>query len=298
MNTDRQGQAPTLRVHLALGLTISLALLAGCSTTFRGTPDAVSDREADVQALRQQFTSGEVSTCLAAQTDACRNRIIRARKAAEDIRFYEFEEKVFQEGRATGFAATVGTLGLTTASAATTGTIAKVLAGLAALVTGTREAYDKEVLAEKTLQALFAAMRANRAAAELRIRSGLQQPVSAYSLEDGMGDVEAYRRAGTVQAALDTVTETASVKAKESEQELKGLKERVSFRLDDAAKRLRLVLCGTGSCAEMNEIEVARMKRDCWPKAKVPEATRTSDFMLQDVFAAMRSEVGACMAPN
>jgi hypothetical protein len=277
-------------------LTTLALLLAGCSTTFRGAPEPVSDRAADLASLRKQFEPAAMDSCLSTQTDDCRSKIVRARKAAEDIRFYEFEERVFYEGRTSGFAATVSTLGLTTASAATSGTAAKILAGLAAMITGTREAYEKEVLAEKTLQAIFTTMRGNRATAELRIRTGLLKPVAQYRLEDAIGDLEAYRRAGTVQAALDTVTVAASVNAQQAEQ---ALQETFSFKPDAAALKLKLAICGgDAGCSSLNAGEVARMKRDCWPKASVPASTLLTDFMLQDAFAIQRSQVGACMVTN
>lgn len=277
-------------------LALLAVLLTGCGTTFRGAPEPVSDRAADLASLRRQFEPTAMDGCLSNQTDDCRSKIVRARKAAEDIRFYEFEERVFYEGRTSGFAATVSTLGLTTASAATSGTAAKFLAGLAAMITGTREAYEKEVLAEKTLQAIFTTMRGNRAAVELRLRTGLLKPVAQYRLEDAMGDLEAYRRAGTVTAALDTVTAAAGVNAQQAEQ---ALQETFSFRPDASALKLKLAICGgDAGCSSLNAGEVARMKRDCWPKANVPATTLLTDFMLQDTFAVQRSQVGACMVAN
>lgn len=281
-----------------LGLLLLTSLLGACSTTFRGSPEPVTDRAADLAALQRTLTSAAIAACLDKPDEACRGRIVRSRKAAEDIRYFEFEERVFREGRTVGFFATLSTLGLTTASAATSGGAAKATAGLAALITGTRESYEKEVLAEKTLQALMTAMRGNRANMELRIRNGLARPATVYPLEDALGDLEAYRRAGTLQGALDTVTESASTKTQEAEKNLGTLREDISFRLDNAAQRLKLVICGSDSnCMRLNDAEVARMKRDCWPKAKVPEGTLIVDFMLQEAFANKRSEVSDCLVP-
>ncbi|HEY9067105.1 MAG TPA: hypothetical protein VIO33_19130 [Burkholderiaceae bacterium] len=296
MTTGQHSNSSLARTLRIAGM-MALAALSGCATTFRGSPEPVTDRAADLASLRKQFEPSAMDACLSSQTEDCRSTIVRARKAAEDIRFYEFEERVFYEGRTTGFAATVSTLGLTTASAATSGTVAKVFAGLAAMITGTREAYDKEVLAEKTLQAIFTTMRANRTTIELRIRANLLKPLAQYRLEDAIGDLEAYRRAGTVQGALDTVTEAAGARARQADQELQ---EKFGFKPDAAAQKLRLVICGAGSahCSSLNTAEVARMKQDCWPKANVPANTLVIDFMLQDSFAIQRSQVGACMVPN
>lgn len=288
--------APPMAALLVLAF-----VLTGCGTTFRGRPDPVGDRETDLAALQKQFAPAAVQSCLATPTDDCRSKVVRARKAAEDIRFYEFEERVFHEGRTTGFAATVSTMGLTTAAAATSGTIAKVFAGLAAMITGTREAYEKEILAEKTLQALFTAMRGDRATVELRIRAGLLRSAEDYALEDGLADLEAYRRAGTVQSALATVTEVTAAKTQRSEQDLRELKEQISFRqFDAAALKLRTLICDAPAsvCSRLSVEPLNRMRHACWPQARVPADTRIIDFIGQPAFAAERRAVLACMAAN
>ena len=270
-----------------------LGALSGCSTTFQGVPEPATDRAADLVALQKRNTATLVDTCLETPTVDCRNKIIRARRAAEDIRFYQFEEGVFAEGRKVGFFGTLATLGLTTASAVSSGGSAQVMAGLAALITGTRETYSKEVLAEKTITALFTAMRANRTTIELAIRSDLLMPIEQYSLEEGMAQIEAYRRAGTVHGALDTVQEVVGAKAQQAEAKLQ---ERFSYKPDPQAQKLRVLLCGTSpKCSTLNPEHVSKMKTECWPKVGVEPATLMLDFMLQESFARQRAATATCL---
>jgi hypothetical protein len=251
---------------------------SGCSTTFKGVPEPATDRVADLAALQKRNTAQLVDDCLATPTVVCRNSIVRSRKAAEDIRFFQFEESVFVEGRKVGFFSTLATLGLTTASAVSSGGAAQVMAGLAALITGTRETYSKEVLAEKTITALFTTMRANRSTIELAIRSELLVPVDEFSLEDGMAHIELYRRAGTVHGALDSVQEIVGVKARDAEAKLR---ERFSYKLDVQAQKLKVFLCGASpKCTTINSEAVAKMKADCWTKVNVDPSTLLLDFVL------------------
>lgn len=270
-----------------------LVVASGCSTTFKGVPEPANDRSADLAALQKRNTAQLIDSCLESPTVVCRNSIIRSRKAAEDVRFLEFEESVFVEGRKVGFFSTLATLGLTTASAVSSGGSSQAMAGLAALITGTRETYSKEVLAEKTITTLFTTMRANRATIELAIRSDLLSPIGDFSLEDGMAQIELYRRAGTVHGALDSVQETVGVKARDAEAKLQ---ERFSYKLDVQAQKLKIFICGASpKCTTPNADAIAKMKEDCWSTVGVAPATRILDFVLQESFARQRALTASCL---
>lgn len=296
-NTASLPVEPKVRRWLAaiarVMLPAVLAVASGCSTTFKGVPEPATDRIADLAALQRRNTAQLVDSCLTAPTVVCRNSIIRSRKAAEDIRFFQFEESVFVEGRKFGFFSTLATLGLTTASAVSSGGSAQAMAGLAALITGTRETYSKEVLAEKTITALFTTMRANRTTIELAIRSELLAPIEEFSPEDGMAQIELYRRAGTMHGALDSVQEIVGVKARDAEAKLQ---ERFSYKLDVQAQKLKVLLCGASpKCTTLNSEAIAKMKADCWTTVGVEPSTRIVDFVLQESFARQRALTASCL---
>lgn len=202
-----------------LVLLQAILLVSGCAA-FKGFPDRVTDPSNDLALLQTEISADAIKACLEAPTEACRNKIIAARMYAIDIQFSEFEEDLFRQTREGGFAATVATLGLTAAAAATTSPASQILSGIAAFVIGTREAFQKEVLAERTLLAVHTAMRARRALVAVRLRKGLQQGLDAYPLALGLNDLDEYYTAGTVLGALIGITETVGAEAKRAEEEL------------------------------------------------------------------------------
>ena len=197
--------------------------LPGCAA-FQGYPERATDPSTDLKELRPDIQAAEITICLKQTTDsdalACRNRIIAARLYAIDIRFSEFEESLFKDTRSSGFAATVATLGLTSAAAVAGGTASQILSGAAAFIIGTREAFQKEVLAERTLVAIHTAMRAGRTRVAARLRDGLRRPISEYPLALGLTDLNAYYDAGTVLGALIGITETVGADAQRAQEQL------------------------------------------------------------------------------
>jgi hypothetical protein len=206
-----------------LALTEAILLLSAC-TAFRGYPERSTDPSTDLLQLRPDIEANRITACLKETTDAaalsCRNRIIAARMYAIDIQFSEFEENLFQQTRSSGFAATVATLGLTSAAAVAGGTASQLLSGAAAFIIGTREAFQKEVLAERTLVAIHTAMRAGRTRVAVRLRDGLRSPLSEYPLALGLADLNAYYDAGTILGSLIGITETVGADAQRAQEQL------------------------------------------------------------------------------
>jgi len=187
-----------------------------------GFPTRVTDRSKDLEALQKHIDADAITECLKATNDAeaCRNKLITARTYAIDIQFSAFEEELFRQAREAGFAATVTTLGLTAAGAVAGGGTTQVLSAIAAGITGSRAAFEREVLAERTVLAIHTSMRANRMIVLARIRQGLRQSVSEYPLAAGLTDVEDYYFQGTVLGALIGITKAVGVKAEEAERAL------------------------------------------------------------------------------
>ena len=282
----------TLGQRWAALLCLSAALLLGGCAAFDGYPKRVTDPEADMAALKDQLSAKAIDECLTAPDLACRNRIIGARMYATDIRFSQFEEDLFRDTRRGGFNATLATLGLTTAAAASTGGAAQVLSGLSALIIGGREAFQKEVLSERTVIAIHTAMRARRAQVALRLRGALVAPIASYPLEAALADLDAYYNAGTVLGALVNITETVGAGAEKAEA---ALRDKLSFKLDAEADKLRLAVCGSDKdCKTPNVAELQRAKA-CWPQAGVPVGTLMLDFVLQAKFASERGLVAKCL---
>lgn len=207
-----------LRVLLALGV----AMLSGCAA-FHGYPERPVDLTYDYSSISDDISAAKMTECFAKDGNeaiACRNKFISARMYATDIRFSEFEERLFRQTRESGFAATLSTLGLTSAAAFTSGSGSQVLSGIAAFIIGGREAFQKEVLAERTIIAIHTAMRANRAQIRLRILLGLRQSIETYPLALALANVNEYYDAGTILGALIGITETIGAQAKIADEKL------------------------------------------------------------------------------
>jgi hypothetical protein len=194
-------------------------LMSGCAA-FMGFPTRVTNRSDDLKALQDDIGADAITKCLEKADDACRNKLITARTYAIDVQFSAFEEDLFRQAREAGFAATLTTLGLTAAGAVAGAGTTQVLSAIAAGITGSRAAFEREVLAERTVLAIHTSMRANRMIVLARIRQGLRQSVSDYPLAAGLTDVEDYYFQGTVLGALIGITQAVGVKAEEAERNL------------------------------------------------------------------------------
>jgi hypothetical protein len=216
-----------------------IAVLSGCAA-FKGYPERSTSLATDLRELNDSIAAARITECLGqADNLACRNKFIGARMYATDIRFSEFEEKLFRQTRESGFAATLATLGLTTTAALTTGGASQILSGIAAFIIGGREGFQKEVLAERTVVAIHTAMRARRAQVRLRLRNGLHQSTEQYPLAVALADLNDYYDAGTILGALVGITETVGAEAKQAEERLLELTplSKVSFESEPTAVR-------------------------------------------------------------
>lgn len=266
-------------------------ILAGCAA-FDGHPQRATSPEADLEQLKPRIDATAVAACLDNPTVACRNTLIAARMHAIDIRFSEFEETLFRDTREAGFGATLGTLGLTSAAAVTSGGASQVLSGIAAFIIGGREAFQKEVLAERTVIAIHTAMRAKRAQVALRLRAGLGQSIVDYPLALGLADLNDYYSAGTVLGALVGITETVGATAEKAEAKLQT---EMSFKVDSSALKFEKAVCGgEPDCPHPDTTKFGKI-RACWPKIGVPPNTTMLDFIMQEGFAMERALVAECM---
>lgn len=202
-----------------------VACLAGCAA-FNGYPERPVELSQELMQLKESISSSKLSECIDKVNEealACRNRLITARMYAIDIRFSEFEERLFRQTRESGFAATLSTLGLTSAAAVATGGTSQVFSGLAAFIIGGREAFQKEVLAERTVIAIHTAMRAGRAQVRLRLLNGLRQSIDDYPLSLALTNTNEYFDAGTVLGALVGISEIVGTQAKQAEEKIQML---------------------------------------------------------------------------
>jgi hypothetical protein len=286
-------------------LLLPLALLQACSA-FEGAPNRTFTAADDLQTIQSAMTPSVISDCLLGvqqnspkapdgapglvQLDqsgkqACRNRIVSARKYAIDLNFSQFEQQFFAENRWTGFGATVVGLGLGTAGSLTPLGTSHALSAAAAGVTGTRAAYEREILAERTLITIDTTMHGQRDLIAVNIRNGLQKSAEEYPLATGLSDLDAYYQAGTVLGALTAANQAAGTQADVAQNELRNP---LPITRTPAAQFLRgLINTGTPEARASNETRIrAEMTRLGVPaNTSVSRFVFTGDPTLQETIA-------------
>ncbi|MES2710024.1 MAG: hypothetical protein V4653_00435 [Pseudomonadota bacterium] len=200
---------------MLLRLTLALAL-AGCGGLAAGPRSPLPDQERAIGELADGYSPAAITRCLAQPVEAqrsCRDTIAYSLMVAIDLRYAEYEGRFFDDTRYGEFGATTAVLGLTAAASVSSLGAANILAALAAGVTGGREAFSRDVLADRTATALLTAMRSERQRVALRIRRGLQQDPARYPLGWALSDLYGYYRAGTMPGALTAVTRAVGEQA-------------------------------------------------------------------------------------
>lgn len=229
---------------------VPILLLAGCES-FKGSPERLPREEmlpvATDGAARKPDPAipspdavanvdASINSILGSREPSTRNMALSKRMYLIDMNFAEFETKLFQRMREAGFGTDVLTLGVTSAGAASSGGAASILSAIGAGITGSRAAFDKEVLADKTLPAIHAAMRANRAKLRNRIITGMSKSIEAYPPYVAVSDITDYEAAGTMLTALIGLTEQATVEARTEEKKLEVI---TGFTTSSAANYLQ-----------------------------------------------------------
>ena len=219
-------RARDIILHGISGLLLAGAL-AACSS-FRGAPPPPVDATTEVQGLANLYDASAIRACLeiaVSRQKDCRDQIVQARMVATDAQYREFRQWFYGEARWGGFAATVASLALTgTATlAGISQATARALSAAATVVTGTRAAYDKEILADRAANAIETSMDAARAVVGVRIRSGLTLPPDKYPLAEALSDLEDYYSAGTLLGAFTNISTLTGVQAASAGQQLATL---------------------------------------------------------------------------
>jgi hypothetical protein len=243
-----------------IGVLLTITALAACAGIRAAPPSPIADLDVAMVRLEQEYAPDRIANCLAQSPPqtACRDSIVQALIIAIDLRYADFELGFFDTNRYTGFAATLATLGLGAAASVSSGGTSKVLAAAITGITGAREAFNKDVLAEQTSSSLLTAMRAQRNMVSLRIRDGLQHSAKEYPLGIALADTIAYFRAGTIVGALTGVTEAVGVQSQRAHDELQLQVVGRGLSMTDLALRMRRFL----SAAGLSQVEKDRRMND------------------------------------
>jgi len=136
--------------------------------------------------------------------------------AAEiDYAFYDYETKLFLNEGQFHVAGDFLQLGLAAASTASIGARGKTILGaLLTGVTGLNLSIDKNFFRQQTVQAIASSMEANRDQIKTTILKQLAQDTTAYPFAAARADLIHYFFAGTLNAGLQKLGQTAAADAK------------------------------------------------------------------------------------
>lgn len=198
-------------------------LLNGCTGSLQGAPPrlapAVADISIAIQASRPELYQQYFSEMNIEKKRALRDQIVLARMYGIDINYLDYEAKLTRERQEIGFIGTVTNLALTsTASLAGSKETKAILSAAATGLTGVNEAYENEVLLDRTVAVIQQQMRAERKLVRASILTRLEMPVIQYPLELALSDVESYYRAGSVTSALIGVSQQSGLLLRNAEE--------------------------------------------------------------------------------
>lgn len=213
---------------MAIGLAAGLAIgVAGCTASIEGAPPRLLPISTETEVLKAVAGPDWYKAYAEAaepQKSAIRNQIIYSRMYAIDLAYTKYEMRLTRESQSVGFLGTLAQLGISTAGTFSGGEQTKTILHAAATgVTGTKEAYQKEVLIERTISVLQQQMQARRQSVKTKIIGRTSHGADAYPLELALSDVEEYYRAGTITGALIAASEDAGAslqKATDEEQKV------------------------------------------------------------------------------
>lgn len=282
---------------LAAGLAAVLLGLAGCAGLSAAPRSPIPDVEATIAApggLAANYTPAEVSACLARSVEteatearACRDRIVQALMTAINLRFAEYEIGFFEANRAVNFGSTLAVLGLGAAGTVSGATAGQAIAAAITGITGTRAAFNREVMLEQTSAALLTAMRVQRNIADLRIRAGLQLPARDYPLGVALTDVYAFFRAGTLPGALAGLTQSVGAENQRLQQELRDA---LPVARANAARSLQQMVGDPALTPEQRRANRERIRR-AMDAEGIPPSVLVSAFVADPAREAQQARV-------
>jgi hypothetical protein len=169
----------------------------------------------------------------------------------------------------------LGGLIATTGKAATKSALGAASAG----VIGAKAAIDKDLFYQKTIPALLVQMEADRLKAILPITAGMKFSDAEYPLMQAYIDLDAYKNAGSIPAAINQINKAAG-NAKDTLQALRS----TAFLEDTSSQRLRTYIWPSGitNLADQTHVEKLRQWMSTHQLAGVPVAVLLNSAALAE----------------
>jgi hypothetical protein len=151
-----------------------------------------------------------------------------------DVNYNQWEKLLYDKKAGFDLGTDAVVLGLGGATALTgTTEVANILGQITTGITGFKTSVDSDVLQKNAVPALVAKMRAARASQLLKMQAAMintkddklgPTPLSKYSVEQGLIDLNAYYNAGTFVSALQDITAKAAEEKEKADTKINKLK--------------------------------------------------------------------------
>ena len=194
----------------------------------------------DVGLPKEDTWLAHINECQSPKRDSAkceiyRNAIINEMLFIADYNYQAYEGNLVAGRAKTNFYTGAVRTTLETAGALiTVADTTRILSGLAAMTGAIQESANKEFFFDNTIDALIIQMRADRARALISLVKRRTLPYEDYSIEQAVGDITNYYRAGTLASAVISISKSASAAQKEAEE---GLLKSKSDELEGLIKR-------------------------------------------------------------
>ena len=243
-----------------LAVCASIVVLAGCAPLL-GYPRDPEDTDVTLANLQPYFSvakDAEYAHADPASRAQLRNEIILARMRAYDINFADFEKRLYGDGNGVSLGSDLVGLVLAGFTATTGGAATKAALGAASAgVIGANTAINKDLYYQKTIPALLAQMEADRLLAKAPIIAGLKLADADYPLVQAYIDLDAYKNAGSIPAAINAINKDTG-NAKDKAQDAL----RTTVFLEDAfSKRLRAYIWPSGIDKSVDKAHLAKVRQ-------------------------------------
>lgn len=273
---------PTMKWLLLLYFVATAA--SGCSPSVRSGPERLYKVDDELAALKSIYGADKIRAYNDASTAdklTFRNSLVLGRLYAIDLAYGKYENQLTKERQQIPFIATVTSIALSGTGALIADTTTKsILAAVDTGLKGSVEAYEKDILVQKTIDVLQIAMRANRTRVRTEILKRLSLGIVQYPLELALSDIDRYYRAGTLTGGFLSVTESSAEELGDAK--ANAVTSINKFGTDDDTTKIKNYLARTGIRGQENIRN--------WLQAKGQTITLTA-LQFKQSHATLRSEL-------
>lgn len=206
---------------------LALGGLSGCAGRIEGPkpPAVIAPQPASYSPGAYVKDLQAYATATGADQITLRNKMIYSIIAEIDYAFYNYETELFLKEGNFRVGADFVQLGLAAASTVSPAARTKtVLSALLSGVTGVNLSIDKNYFKQQTVQAITSSMEANRDRVKTGILQQLKLDNTAYPFPAARADLIHYFFAGTLNAGLQQLTQTAAANAQDQKTALDSAK--------------------------------------------------------------------------